>query len=134
MVKSKRNWSPCAADSLSHRDRYPIKFDNRFTLVTRVVEYTRGQMQQAGMSADGFGVMLNLEFMFMLHLTMFFLCLACRFCCGTNDIQEFFEEIELLLFTILHSSLTEKSTINVHMISIMFGTYLVKQNKFRFFL
>lgn len=79
MVKSKRNWSLCTADSLSCRDRYPIKFDNRFTLVTRVVEYTRGQTQQAGMSADGFGVMLNFEFMFVLHLTMFFTCLPCRF-------------------------------------------------------
>lgn len=38
----KRNWPLCVVDSLSRRDRYPIKFDNRFTLVTRVVEYTRG--------------------------------------------------------------------------------------------
>lgn len=68
VVCSMRNWSLCAADSLSYRDRYPIKFDNRFTLVTRVVEYTRGQMQQA----DGFGVMLNVEFMYMLHLTTSF--------------------------------------------------------------
>lgn len=74
-------------DSLSCPDRYPIKFDNGFTLVTQVVEYTRGQMQQnTNGRADGFGVMFELQCMlFEMRLTrsvfrLFVFSQKCRFC------------------------------------------------------